>query len=102
MLWNLHTIRKTTNDQLAHGRPFTMYTTPDNYDTHDYLCQVNELHIEACKEQCTFKDIVCDKDLKALCELLMEEKGWQKAKDAVSGRYLYKALRENVYSLLYQ
>ncbi|OWF42809.1 hypothetical protein KP79_PYT10902 [Mizuhopecten yessoensis] len=39
-LWNLHLLRKSRNDQLAHGGPILMYISPEQYDTQDYVYPV--------------------------------------------------------------
>ncbi|KAJ8317348.1 hypothetical protein KUTeg_005252 [Tegillarca granosa] len=98
LLWNIHTIRKSTNDQLCHGRPVTMYTTPTLYDTRDYSVPVERVLIEACREECTFKtEICCDREVHELCRLIMDENDWQMPENAISARHLYTALRIEIF-----
>ncbi|OWF45984.1 hypothetical protein KP79_PYT15442 [Mizuhopecten yessoensis] len=47
LLWNFHLLRKSRNDQLAHGRPIIMYTSPELYDTLDYVYPVWNPYVEA-------------------------------------------------------
>lgn len=101
VLWNLHPIRKTNNDQLAHGRPLLMFTSPGEYETHDYLRPVSDQYVEGCWEECTPKsNIYCDHDLNEMCLLLMHENGWQNPHDSFSGYELYVSLREILLNLL--
>jgi len=76
MLWNLHILRKSRNEQLAHGRPIVMYTLAEQNGTRDYLCHLENVYIDACKEEYTFKNrIHCDDDIYELCLAIMEENG---------------------------
>lgn len=79
-----------------------MYTSPDEYGTHDFLCQVGCRYLEACRDECTFKDsdsFTSDKDVNEMCLILMQENGWAKAQCAISGRELYRKLREEMLRL---
>ncbi|XP_053389548.1 uncharacterized protein LOC128552527 [Mercenaria mercenaria] len=101
MLWNLHPIRRTKNDQLAYGRPVMMFTSPEEYGVYDYIRPVPCHYLQECKEECTFKDnVFCDVDVNEMCILLMQEHGWQKANDAISGRELYERLRRRLQTVV--
>lgn len=100
-MWNLHEVRKSRNDQLQFGRPISLYTLPELYETRDYRQLTNEIYVQACKEECVFKtEIPCDKDVYELCCHLIRKNGWQKANDAISARELYIQLREEILHLL--
>ena len=70
MLWNVHAIRRTKNHQICFGRPILMYTSPGAYGTTDYLCRVEHFYVDACKDDCIFKDNISftsDADVNDLC-----------------------------------
>ena len=77
-----------------------MYSTQAPH-SRDYLQPLENQYVEACKEECRFKNIVpCDQDVYDICELLMLQNGWQKAEDADTGLDLYKRLRECLLTLM--
>ena len=103
LLWNVHSMRRTKHPQICCGRPLLMYTSPGDYGTSDFLCRVGGRYIDACKEECIFKDndsYTNDHDVNDLCVVLMEEQRWSKAQCPVSGRDLYTKLREEIMRLL--
>ena len=71
LTWNLHHLRRSGNEQLAYGRPISMYTLPEQYGTHDYLCHIDDDVIEACRNECVLKgDVPCDQDIYDLCTVV--------------------------------
>ena len=80
-----------------------MYTSPGAYCTTDYLCRVEHRYVDACKDECIFKDNISftsDADVNDLCVIIMQERGWSKAQSANSGRELYRRLREEMIRLI--
>ncbi|OWF47264.1 hypothetical protein KP79_PYT26190 [Mizuhopecten yessoensis] len=101
LLSNLHLLRNSRNNLLAHGRPILMYTSPELYDTQDYVYPAGNQYAGASKEECTFKNgIPCDPDVYQLCLEIMLENGWNVPNDATCARELYIRLRREVLTLV--
>ena len=97
--WNLHHLRRSRNEQLAFGRPLSMFSMPEQFGTKDYICHVDDDIIEACKNECVFKtDIPCDQDVYDFCTSTMVENMWAKPNDPKSARELYINLHREAFN----
>ena len=78
-----------------------LYTMPEQYGTHDYLCHIDDEVIEACRNECVLKGYVpCYQDIYDLCTIIMTDNIWTKTADARSARELYISLRREVLNLI--
>lgn len=93
-VWNAHHIRPTKNQNGPHGRPIVMYKLPSAYDTITYIEEVDEEKVEVCKSECIFRDqCICDKDVKELSDMMMEENGFETPTTVEKALELYCRLR---------
>ena len=92
-LWNSHHIRPTKNQNCPHGRPLVMYSLPYLYGTSGYLRCVDLDRMEACQEECLFRNQVCDRDVEELCLIYMRENGWVIPQTLANALELYQHLR---------
>ncbi|XP_030585163.1 uncharacterized protein LOC115780219 [Archocentrus centrarchus] len=94
LAWNDHRIRPVHNSRSPHGRPSFMYALPDIYGARDCLQHVNMEKVEACLEECVFKDFPCDEDVFHLCVELMAEHALGFTNDVFDTVDLYVQLRQ--------
>ena len=96
-VWDAHHIRPTRNKSGPHGRPVVMYRLPSAYDTQSYIQPVDFNKIDVCKTECIFRDqYTCDGDIEELCEILMEENGWESPTTLDEALVLYCLLRDEI------
>ena len=99
--WNRHLIRPSRNARVPSGRPNILYFMPELYDATDFLCDVPHVQIEACKDECRFREpIPCDEDVHELCCAIMVENGHEFPSGPQSAVDLYKELRQSITALL--
>ncbi|XP_069108919.1 uncharacterized protein [Argopecten irradians] len=99
-VWNSHHIRPSRNDQVPHGRPNSMYYTPNLWGSSDKLCQVADEDINLCTEEVTFRTAIpCDEDVYRLCIEIMRKGHIDPVDEVVSARSLYLHLRQEIASL---
>lgn len=99
--WNTHSIASKNNAIRGGNRPLMMYTLPELYNVDDRLCPVDEDEIVMCEEESVGKpDFPCDKTIKELCLLLLEENNLDFPRDAKEAKFVYKELRRKIRVLL--
>ncbi|XP_030609254.1 uncharacterized protein LOC115796912 [Archocentrus centrarchus] len=100
-VWNAHSIRPSKNINIPSGRPNVMYTLPELYRTRDFICHVEEEHVELCKNECVFRQTKpCDQDVYELCSILMSESHRTPPTDPYQAVNLYMHLREAIMASL--
>ncbi|XP_036006071.1 uncharacterized protein LOC118566787 [Fundulus heteroclitus] len=100
-VWNAHSIRPSNNRNVPSGRPNVMYALPELYRTRDFLCLVEEEHVEVCKNECISRlTKPCDPDVFDLCNILMAESHLTLPTDAYQALNLYMHLREAIIASL--
>ena len=93
-IWNAHHIRPSKNQNCPHGRPMVMYMLPASYGVRSYRHDVGLEQIEACQDECIFREERnCDDDIYELCHLYMEENNWVAAETLEDALSLYSKLR---------
>uniref|UniRef100_A0A096M0Z2 Integrase core domain-containing protein n=1 Tax=Poecilia formosa TaxID=48698 RepID=A0A096M0Z2_POEFO len=92
--WLTLRIRPPHNSRSPHGRPFMMYTVPQAYGTRDYLHSIDLNRVEACLENCVFKDFPCDEDVFSICVDLISEHNLDVTDDVFATTDLYIRLRQ--------
>ncbi|XP_038133904.1 uncharacterized protein LOC119778637 [Cyprinodon tularosa] len=96
-VWNAHTIRPSKNISVPSGRPNVMYALPQLYGTRDFLSLVEDEHIQLCKDECVFRQLIpCDPDVYGLCNILMSESHLTLPRDPYQAVNLYRHLREAI------
>ncbi|KAL3873521.1 hypothetical protein ACJMK2_036627 [Sinanodonta woodiana] len=93
-VWNTHRIRSNWTTGLPCDKPVLLYTLSHLYGFDNLICQVDNLDIEVCEEECQAKnDLLCDQDLYELCLILMDENDWNQPEDPYKAVNLYQELR---------
>ncbi|XP_063076248.1 uncharacterized protein LOC134466278 isoform X1 [Engraulis encrasicolus] len=93
-LWNTHVVRKSRNAVAPSGRPILMYTLPHLFGGQDYLKQVPQEAVEACKEECQQRGpCPCDETVFDMCCLIMAENFLHSPTTADEAIELYLFLR---------
>ena len=78
-----------------------MFTSPELYDTRDYICPVDSAELRLCLDECVEKPVIpCDETVFELCCIIMEENNWEFPCCADEAVNLYKNLRQQLYSEL--
>lgn len=99
--WNAHVIRPSRNPNVPSGRPNIMFSVPELYQATDHLCSVDEVAVEACATECTFRQpIPCDPDVYHLCNILMAESQLNVPDDPYQALNLYMHLRDVITAAL--
>lgn len=92
--WNRHRIAPSRNQLGPFGRPNIMYSSPELYQTRNYLNEVQLDEIEVCEEECVFKDdYTCDPDIFDLSCIEMAENNLEVPRNAIEAMMLYEHLR---------
>ena len=74
-----------------------MYRLPSAYDTQSYIQPVDFKKIDVCRTECMFRDqYTCDGDIEELCDILMEENGWENPTTLDEALVLYCLLRDEI------
>ncbi|KAL1489196.1 hypothetical protein ABEB36_014129 [Hypothenemus hampei] len=97
--WNNHSIRQTRHSIAPSGRPETMYTFPEVYDTQNYLVSIDPdlINIEEFEEVCEFLSIPsADEDVFELCNIISEEMQLQKPENPYDAMTNYVLLRREI------
>ena len=97
--WNHHRIRPCKYEGNVPGRPVILYNCPSNGETVDFLCPVRQDDVEACLEECTFPEEICDKDVFVLACTLMRENHLHQPGDPYTATNLYIKLR-NIFRVM--
>ena len=93
----MHRVRPSRLGNGPFGRPATLYSFPEVFDTRNYLCAVSSVEVEACREECEFQDgHPCDPDVYELCCLLVAENSWSIPDDVYKKVDLYIKLRNSM------
>lgn len=91
--WNEHRIRRVHDSRSPHGRPAIIYTVPELYGARDCKHRPGLDKIQACLEECVFKDFPCD-EVFHICVDLMSEHNVSFTSDVFETVNLYITLRE--------
>lgn len=95
--WNSHRISPSRRAPGPFGRPLVMYSLPMVYNTRNYIYHVDDNAIDACIQECRFKDdLPCSRDIFQLCRLKMQENGWGIPFNYHEGIILYRSLRDSI------
>ena len=74
-----------------------MYTTPELFNTNDFLCPADDVKIQLCEPECKKKSgIPCDEAVFDTCVMLMLENNWNFPLDANDAIELYLRLRGEI------
>uniref|UniRef100_A0A096M6N5 Integrase core domain-containing protein n=1 Tax=Poecilia formosa TaxID=48698 RepID=A0A096M6N5_POEFO len=93
-LWNTHIIRHSRNTVAPSGRPVLMYTIPHLFGGQQYLVEVSQEAVDACKEECRQRGAYpCDETVFSLCCHIMSENFLLAPSTADEAIELYKFLR---------
>lgn len=96
-VWNCHRIRRSRTNDLQQGRPMLMYSLPALYGANDCIKGVNQDAIRLCEAECMRKgNVSCGEILHRLCNLIMEEKGWNMPENPHDMCDLYISLRQEI------
>lgn len=100
-VWNAHNIRPSRNLNVPSGQQNVMFAVPELYRTTDFLCPVEDEHIQLCKNECVFRLAVpCDPDVSELCTIFMAESHLAPPPDPYEAVNLYLHLREAITAFL--
>uniref|UniRef100_A0A0F8C524 Integrase core domain-containing protein n=1 Tax=Larimichthys crocea TaxID=215358 RepID=A0A0F8C524_LARCR len=94
--WNEHRIRRVHASRSPHGRPSIMHLLPELYGARDCRHRPALDKIEACVEECVFKDFPCDEDVFHVCVDVMSEHNLSFTNEVFETVNLYIALREHI------
>ena len=73
-MWNAHKIRKQPNQNVPHGRPQILYSSPHIVGAENCMCPADNDDIRICQEECVDMAMEqCDDTVTELCQLLIEE-----------------------------
>ncbi|KAM7382146.1 hypothetical protein PAMA_012828 [Pampus argenteus] len=93
-LWNTHRIRPCRNAVSPGGRPVMMYTLPQLFGAREYLKEVSQQKIEACREECVRRGpYPCDDTVFDICCLAMAENSLHPPTSPEEAIELYMFLR---------
>lgn len=98
--WNDHRIRPVHNSRSPHGRPSIMHAVPQLYGARDYLHPISLENVEACLEDCVFKDFPCDEDVFNICVDLISEHNLEVTNEVFATVDLYMRLRQLIHNEL--
>ena len=96
--WNCHRIQRHRNVAEPTGRPILMHTSPQLYGTEDKLVDVDIDDVEACFDDCMFKEWkpCSDSTVFELCCEIMAQEDLIPPSDTQRAVTLYHSLRDIV------
>ncbi|XP_053302891.1 uncharacterized protein LOC128461802 [Pleuronectes platessa] len=98
-LWNTHRIRSSRNAVSPGGRPVMMYTIPQLFGAREYLKEVSQQKIQACREECLQRGpCPCDNTVFDICCFVMAETNLHPPTSPEEAIELYKFLRAYIYA----
>jgi hypothetical protein len=77
-----------------------MYFHPELFGGEECTRHCSQQELDACKDECTFRNCPCDQDIFELCNIIMNEHHLHKTNDANGRKNLYLVLRREILSLL--
>lgn len=96
-LWNTHIIRSSRNAVAPGGRPLLMYTLPHLFGGENYLQEVSEQAVTACKDECLQRGpYPCEETVFELCCLIMTDNFLYPPTSADEAIELYLFLRASI------
>lgn len=97
--WNYHRLQRHHNMVEPCGKPIILYTSPELYNTEDKLVDIDVFDVEACIDECVFKDGNPCSDstvLELSCDYMVEN-NLDYPHDTQEATQLYLRLREKIY-----
>ena len=102
VLWNLHKIRPSTNQESPSGRPDMLFFVPEVTGGEDLKAQVDLDEIDVVEEDCCYRppESGCVNEFTQLASIIMQERNLNIAETAEEALMLYSTLLECIDELL--